>query len=118
MMVYCHNCGTKNEDDDEYCSKCGEPLKKDVKRRHRSEQRQRRRDECFGVEQRQRERDACFGLPHGNLIAPLVAGVVLILLGLSSFYGFAIWTYIWPALIVLIGILIIAGAIYGARRKK
>ncbi len=26
-MVYCHNCGTKNDDDAEFCSKCGEPLK-------------------------------------------------------------------------------------------
>jgi uncharacterized membrane protein YvbJ len=32
MMVYCHNCGAENEDDEDYCSKCGEPLKEDDKR--------------------------------------------------------------------------------------
>ena len=26
-MVYCHKCGTKNEDDAEFCSKCGSLLK-------------------------------------------------------------------------------------------
>jgi uncharacterized membrane protein YvbJ len=105
MMVYCHNCGTKNEDDDEYCSKCGEPLNEDVERRYRPEHRQRQRDECFG-------------LPQGNIIVPLIIGVILILSGLSSFYGFQFWQYLWPALIVLIGLLIIAGAINRARRKN
>jgi uncharacterized membrane protein YvbJ len=103
-MVYCHNCGTKNEEDGEYCSKCGEPLKEDVERRYQPEHRQRQRDECFG-------------LPYGNIIVPLIIGVILILSGLSSIYGFQFWQYLWPALIVLIGLLIIAGAIYRARRK-
>jgi uncharacterized membrane protein YvbJ len=104
-MVYCQNCGTKNENDDEFCSKCGEPLKEDVERRYRPEQRQRQRDECFG-------------LPGGNIIVPLIIGVILILSGLSSIYGFQYWQYLWPAIIVLIGLLIIAGAIYRARRKN
>jgi uncharacterized membrane protein YvbJ len=105
MMVYCHNCGKKNEEDVEYCSKCGTSLKEDDKRRTRWERRQRRRDECFG-------------LPGGNIIAPLIAGVILILVGLSSIYGFQYLQYLGPAIIVLIGLLIIAGAIYRARRKN
>ncbi|MDD1763770.1 MAG: zinc ribbon domain-containing protein [Methanobacteriaceae archaeon] len=103
-MVYCHNCGTKNEDDAEFCSKCGTVLKENVERGHREKHRKRQRDECFG-------------LPHGNIIGPLIIGSILILAGLSAIYGFEFWQYLWPALIVLIGILIIAGAIYGARRK-
>jgi uncharacterized membrane protein YvbJ len=117
-MVYCHNCGAENEEDENYCSKCGEPLKEDDKRRTRWERRQRRRNECFGMEQRQRERDECFGLPGGNIILPLIIGVILILAGLSSIYGFQYLQYLGPALIVLIGLLIIAGAIYRARRKN
>lgn len=104
MMVYCHNCGTKNEDDAEFCSKCGTPLKENVERGHREKQHKRQRDECFG-------------LPHGNIIGPLIIGFILILAGLSSIYGFEFWQYLWPALIVLIGILIIAGAIYRARNR-
>ena len=118
IMVYCQNCGTKNEDDDEYCSKCGTLLKED-KRRYRRERRRRLMDECFGAsyEYRQRQRRECFGLPHGNIILPIILGIILILAGLSSIYGFQFWQYLGPALIILIGLLIIAGAIYGARRK-
>jgi uncharacterized membrane protein YvbJ len=104
-MVDCPNCDAKNEEDDEYCSKCGEPLKKDDIRRSRWERRQRRRDECFG-------------LPGGNIIGPLIAGIILILVGLSAIYGFQYLRYLGPALIVLIGLLIIAGAIYRTRRKN
>lgn len=101
-MVYCDECGKQNEDDSEYCSKCGNPLKggNDMSR---SRDNRRRRDECFG-------------LPHGNIIGPLIIGVILVMVGLSSIYGFAIWNYIWPAVIIIIGLLIIIGAIYNTRR--
>lgn len=116
-MVYCHNCGTKNTDDSEFCSKCGEPLK-DVRdyegRHHRRERHHREKDACFGSD---RDGNECFGLPHGNLIGPLIAGLVLILIGVSSIYGFDIWEVFWPVLIVIIGILIIAGAIYSSQKK-
>ncbi|HMK54397.1 MAG TPA: zinc-ribbon domain-containing protein [Methanobacteriaceae archaeon] len=105
-MVYCHNCGTKNDDDAEYCSKCGTPLKESAdNRRHREEYRHRQRNQCFG-------------LPHGNLIGPLIIGAILILVGLSSFYGFQVWTYIWPAIIILVGLLIVVGAIFGYRNRE
>jgi uncharacterized membrane protein YvbJ len=117
-MVYCHNCGTKNEDDAEYCSKCGTPLKEDRGRRHRDRDRESRRNDCFGAPQGNRHRSECFGLPHGNIIVPLIIGVVLILAGLSSFYNFNFLQYFWPFIIVIIGILIILGAIYGARRRN
>lgn len=111
-MVYCHNCGTKNEDDDEFCSKCGEPLKEVRDERHHRH-RHHRDDRYY------RERQECFGLPHGNIIGPLIGGLILILVGLAAFTGFQnIWTYIWPAIIIIIGLLIIVGAIYGARKKK
>ncbi len=103
-MVYCDECGKQNEDDDEYCSKCGKPLKGDNYRRHSRDYRHRQRNECFG-------------LPHGNIIVPVIIGVLLILFGLSSFYGFSFWTYAWPAIIIIIGLLIIIGAIYGTRRR-
>lgn len=101
-MAYCHKCGTKNEDDAEYCSKCGTPLKEgddNYDRRH-------------GRREYARQRNECFGLPHGGLIVGLIVGVLLILFGLSSIYGFAIWNYIWPIVIIIVGILILAGAIY------
>ncbi|MDY9923010.1 zinc ribbon domain-containing protein [Methanobacterium sp.] len=112
-MVYCHNCGTKNEDDAEFCSKCGEPLR-DVRDDYEGRRRHHHRDDRY-----YRQRNECFGLPHGNIIGPLIGGIILILIGLASFTGFQnIWTYIWPAIIIIIGLLIIVGAIYGSRRKR
>jgi uncharacterized membrane protein YvbJ len=102
FMVYCDSCGKKNEDEAEYCSQCGKSLKGD--------------DNMGSRDHRKRQRDECFGLPHGNIIGPVIIGIILILVGLSSIYGFEIWRYLWPALIVIIGILIIVGAIYSTRR--
>ncbi|BDZ68926.1 zinc-ribbon domain-containing protein [Methanobacterium ferruginis] len=110
-MVYCHNCGTKNDDDAEFCSKCGEPLK-DL-RDYGGKRRPRHYDDRY-----YRQRNECFGLPHGNIIGPLIVGVILILLGLSSFYGFEVWSILWPALIIIIGLLIVIGAIYRTQRGR
>jgi uncharacterized membrane protein YvbJ len=104
-MVYCDSCGKQNEEDAEYCSKCGNPLKGGQNMRDSRDHRQRQRNECFG-------------LPYGNIIVPIIIGVILILIGLSSVYGFHFWTYIWPILIVIVGILIIAGAIYSTRGRN
>ena len=108
-MVYCHVCGTKNEDDAEYCSKCGTSLKD---RDDRDERYRRRR------ERRHHHREEFFGLPNGSMIVGLLFGILLILFGVSSFYGISLWRYIWPAIIVIIGILIVAGAITNYSRKE
>ena len=102
-MVYCEECGKQNEDEAGYCSKCGNPLKGGDHPRSSKEYRRRQRDECFG-------------LPNGNIIVPIIIGIILILLGLSSVYGFDVWQYLWPAIIIIIGLLIILGAIFRARR--
>lgn len=96
-MVYCHKCGTKNADDAEYCSKCGTPLKDDERHSYK------------------KQRDECFGLPHGSLIAGLFFGILLILFGISSIYGWDIWQFIGPFIIIFVGILILLGAIYRYR---
>lgn len=109
-MVYCKDCGTKNDDDAEYCSKCGSSLqdngdRPDERHRHRRDYRYRQRNECFG-------------LPNGGLIVGIIFGALLILFGISSIYGFAFWRYVWPIVIVIVGILIIAGAITSYNRRK
>ena len=96
-MVYCDKCGAKNDEESEFCSKCGTELKEGNRRRHNYNYRQ---------------REECFGLPYGSLIVGIIVGILLVLFGLSAIYGFNIWTYIWPIIIIIIGILIIAGAIY------
>jgi uncharacterized membrane protein YvbJ len=86
-MVYCHECGTKNDEEAEYCSKCGALLKnsddRDVIYRHRRDRRYRNRNEYFG-------------LPNGGMVVGLIFGVLLILFGVSSFYGIELWKYNGP----------------------
>jgi uncharacterized membrane protein YvbJ len=99
-MVYCDKCGAKNEDDAVFCSKCGAELKEGSHRHHD-------RDNGY-----YRQREECFGLPHGSVIAGVIFGGLLILFGLSSIFGWNIWDYVGPIVIVIIGLLIMVGAIY------
>ncbi len=111
-MVYCTKCGTKNEDDAEVCAKCSASLGiSRPKRRKRSD------DECFGPrEGRPMERE-CFGLPYGGAIVGIIFGLIIVFIGLAIFTGLRIWDYLGPLIIVIIGVLIIAGALYGMRRR-
>ena len=115
-LVYCQKCGTKNLEDVKVCKKCGVrlyPLDKAVEREVRT---------CFGPEKR--EQNECFGLPHGGVIAAVIIGAIIIIAGLSSLvsnvfhWDIEVWNSVWPMLVIVIGILIIAGAVYGMSRRK
>jgi len=108
-MVYCTKCGAKNPDDAKVCSQCGAPLYA-----------VREKEECFGVERPRREEE-CFGIPRGGAIVGVVIGLIILLAG-------CIWIMqqaqliprtveVWPFAVVIFGILIIIGAIYGLRRR-
>jgi len=91
-MVYCTKCGAKNEEDAEVCVKCGAPLVTQPPWKR----------------QRRRAEEECFGLPHGGAIVGLIFGIIIILAGLSWLLHFEIW----PFVVILFGILILAGALY------
>lgn len=67
--------------------------------------------------------DECFGLPHSGTIFTILIGVVIVFVGmlyvLSEFFDFTIdiWSSLWPLIIIIVGILIIAGGLYQSRRK-
>jgi len=103
-MVYCTKCGANNAEDAEVCVQCGAPL---YPARAEWGSHRRREEECFGI-------------PRGGAVATLVIGVIIILAGLSfmlsELYGISIpW---WPAIIIILGILIIVGGIYRLRRTQ
>jgi len=103
-MVYCTKCGTKNEEDSAVCVKCGAslaaaPAWKPERRR------------------REKEEQECFGLPHGGAIVGVVIGIIIILVGTSWLAGIDIGRYIWPLVVIVFGILIVAGALYGYNRR-
>ena len=108
-MVYCSKCGTRNSDDAKVCSNCGAPLYTVGERYPGSEREHYRRVE-----------NECFGLPHGGMIAGLVFGVIIILVGISLFLEttYGIPFNFWPLIIVIIGVLIIAGGIYSRSHRR
>lgn len=99
-MVYCTKCGAKNDDDAVNCVKCNEPLISS-----RAARRERRRKE-----------NECFGLPNGGAIFGIVFGLLIVLWGVSAFLEIELnW---WPFLVVVIGVLMVAGALYSMGRKR
>lgn len=115
-MVYCSKCGAKNKDDAKICVKCGEGLyppsvEKAIERRAET---------CFGPRKRRKPyEEECFGLPRGGTIVGIVIGLIIIFAGiswiLSSYYDVSI--EIWPIAVIIFGMLILAGALYGLRRR-
>jgi hypothetical protein len=111
-VVYCSKCGTQNPDDAKICSNCGAPLYTVGERYPGSEREHYRRVE-----------GECFGLPNGGLIAGIIVGAIIIIAGLGMFlqasgYIGDFWNVFWPIIIVIFGILILLGAIYGQRRRS
>ncbi len=101
-MVYCTKCGAKNEEDAAMCVKCGTPLHKVSAPPWRRE--------------RRRAEEECFGLPHGGAIAGIFIGIIIILVGVGWLSGIELETF-WPLVVVVFGILIVAGALYGLSRR-
>ncbi len=109
-MVYCSKCGTQNPDTATVCSNCGAPLYTVGQKYPGSEREHYRRVE-----------NECFGLPNGGMIVGLVFGIIIILVGLGFFlqasgYVVNFGSYIWPIILVVFGLLILLGALYGRRR--
>ena len=97
LMATCAKCGRENEEGATYCANCGAALG----RLERKET---------------RPRDECFGLPYGGAVFGLFIGAIIILWGLSSVFGWQVELGTYA--IIIIGILIVAGAIYGLTRKR
>jgi len=111
-VVYCSNCGTQNPHDAKICSNCGAPLHTVGERYPGSEREHYRRVE-----------GECFGLPNGGMIAGIIFGIIVILVGVGLYlqetgYIGNFWNILWPIIIVIFGILILLGGIYGQRRRS
>ncbi len=108
-MVYCSRCGTQNPDTHTHCTNCGAPLYTVGQRYPGSDREHYRRVE-----------NECFGLPNGGMIVSIVIGLIIVLVGLGLFlqatYGISV--DIWPFIIIIFGVLIVLGGIFGRRRRN
>jgi uncharacterized membrane protein YvbJ len=107
-MVYCPKCGTKNEDTAEFCIKCGASLQTGTTASRRLE--------------RRKAEQQCFGLPHGGAIAGIVIGVIILLWGVSmmlqQYNVISQPLDFWYLIIIVIGVLMVAGAVYRMSRSR
>jgi hypothetical protein len=104
VMVTCTKCGTENVEGAKYCVDCGAALSPEETRIGRR------------VERGGRPRDECFGLPHGGAIFGLFIGAIIILWGLTEIFGWQVELGTYA--IIIVGLLIVAGAIYGLTRRR
>ena len=107
-MVHCTKCGRQNEEGARFCANCGADL-------YYREKREKEEDECFGP--RRKERDECFGLPHGGAIVGIIFGVLLLIVGIATLYNIPVLQNIWSFALIILGILIVGGAIYSRSRR-
>ncbi len=120
-MFFCTNCGADNKDGARYCSKCGTTL--ETLREESWEKRVEtwgeqigERMERWGEDVGSRMENECFGLPHGGMIAGVVFGLIVILVGLSVLWS---WTIqIGGIIAIIIGALIAVGALYSVLKKR
>ncbi len=98
-MVYCTKCGTQNADDARVCSKCGASLYAIGEREHY-----------------RRMESECFGIPRGGTVVAIAIGIIIVLWGLFAI--FAPDVNVWPIAVIIFGILIVVGALYGLSRRR
>jgi uncharacterized integral membrane protein len=109
FMKTCDACGYENDDDADFCARCGAHLAdKTIK-----PQKHKENEECYGSEE-----DECFGLPYGGAICGLIFGVFIILWAIGVILGWSIWDYFLPIILVTFGVLLVAGAIYTMRQRR
>jgi uncharacterized integral membrane protein len=89
------------------CTQCGAALNKVREKRTHS------RDGCFEP----KVEASCFELPYGGAMAGVIFGILIVIVGITVFLGQSVWSWVWPFLIIVLGCLIIAGVLYGMRRK-
>jgi uncharacterized membrane protein YvbJ len=114
-MSYCPKCGSKIEGDMSFCPKCGASLK--VQQATAEARTDRRRDEKSEKGEKHEKTEKHEKHEYGFL-GPLIGGLVLICIGAASYLEITKAfdsKVIWAVFLVIIGVMIMIGAIYGYR---
>jgi len=120
-MAYCPKCGTKVDEKMAFCPRCGVALRArqpsgeaaPVPAHYRSEKAE-KHEKWEKTEKGEKHEKQEFGV-----IGPLVGGLFLVFIGLMSFLsviGFVERGFIAALFLIMIGVIVIFGGIYAARR--
>lgn len=104
-MVYCVKCGTQNPDDAQVCTSCGAKLYVTGESPHY-----------------RRMENECFGIPRGGTFFGLAIGLIILLSGVIWFLQqqeiISRNVEVWPFAVMIFGVLVVVGAMYGLRRRR
>jgi uncharacterized membrane protein len=114
-MVNCQQCGAKNAEDSDFCTKCGVKLELAKPKIAAKGEEIGRKAEEWGRRMGERAEEECFGLPGGGAICGAVFGILIILFGLSIVLAWPFWFLIAPLTVIIIGVLIVVASIYAYR---
>ncbi len=118
-MTYCAKCGSEVSEEMSFCPKCGAALKLEQPAVERPMERRRDEKGEKGEKAEKSEKREKHEKGEYAFIGPLVGGLILFFVGLTLY----LWTQgaykdwgrlIWAFFFVIIGIIIIVAAVYGA----
>ena len=122
-MPYCPKCGAEVDENMTFCPKCGAPLKGAPPasapdwRRDRHERRMNEKAE----KNEKHEKGEKYEKREHPFIGPLIGGLILIFLGIVAYLqilGYNLWQYAWPVFLIIIGLVIIIGALAATARRR
>jgi len=123
-MSYCPKCGSKVREEMKFCPKCGAPLKVEVAPPeavspppYRAEKAEKREKEEKEERPEKMEKGERYEMRQFAWIGPFAGGLILIFLGLAFYLTLTASLRLETAgalFFVLIGVVIIVGAIYAA----
>jgi len=114
-MSYCPKCGSKIDEEMAFCPKCGAPLKTaqaPTPPRPTYYHRDEKAEKDEKNEKQEKHEKHAYGF-----FGPLVGGLILLFLGLAFYLditGTVRREVMWAFFFVVIGIIVIIGAIFGA----
>ncbi len=124
-MVNCPKCGAEVSEDMAFCPKCGASLQAGrpeapAPTDWRRERWERRRNEKEEKDEKNEKGEKHEKGGH-RFIGPLIGGLILILIGISSalsILGYRVWNLTWPIFIMIIGLIIIISALARTAKRR
>jgi len=117
-LPYCPKCGNEVSEETAFCPKCGAPLKVEARAPPRAEKAEKREK---GEKEEKREKTEKHEKREFRVIGPLIGGLILILLGVTSYLqitGFLRREAASALFFIVIGAVIIVVSLYAVMTAK